>query len=76
MLLRLVYDIRSVIDKCMITILVVFDFSKEFDLVDHNLLLEKLKHMGSSDEVVSCFPKGHFCPIAFFNFHKSYCLRA
>ena len=54
-LLRLVDDIRSATDKRMITILVLFDFSKAFDLVDHNLLLKKLNLMGCSDEVLLWF---------------------
>ncbi|XP_011859007.1 PREDICTED: uncharacterized protein LOC105556520 [Vollenhovia emeryi] len=42
-LLRLCDDIRQGIDRGLVTILVLFDFSKAFDTVSHKLLLTKLK---------------------------------
>ena len=39
---------RSGIDKKMLTILVLFDFSKAFDCVNHSLLLQKLRNLNFS----------------------------
>lgn len=51
-LLRVTNDIRFAIDSRLITIMVLFDFSKAFDTVPHLNLLIKLKKIGFSDPVV------------------------
>ena len=40
------------IDRGEITILVLFDFSKAFDMVDHNILLRKMHDLGFSNSVL------------------------
>lgn len=52
-LIRVTDDIRAAIDERKITILVLFDFSKAFDLVPHNRLLIKLRSIGFSDSALS-----------------------
>ncbi|XP_071572597.1 uncharacterized protein [Temnothorax nylanderi] len=52
-LLRVCDDIRMGIDKRLITIMILFDFSKAFDTVPHLRLLIKLKEIGFSDEVLA-----------------------
>lgn len=47
-LLILCHDVRLAADKRRITILVLFDFSKAFDMVFHRLFLEKLARNGFS----------------------------
>ena len=54
-LLRLVDDVRAAMDNRLVTVLVLFDFSKAFDLVDHDLLFLKLRQKGCSDQVVNWF---------------------
>lgn len=54
-LLRVVDDIKRGIDKRLMTILILFDFSKAFDIVPHLRLLCKLKEIGFSDSVLSWF---------------------
>ena len=51
-LIKLLDDVRSGIDRGCVTVLVLFDFSKAFDLVQHEFLLDKLKHLGCSDDVL------------------------
>ena len=41
--LKITNDIRSNIDRKMATLLILLDFSKAFDTVDHNLLCHKLR---------------------------------
>lgn len=51
-LLGITDNIRAGIDRRMLTIMVLFDFSKAFDKVNHGILLRKLKNLGMSDCVV------------------------
>ena len=51
----LVDDIKCAIDKRMITILVLFDFSKAFDTIPHVTLLEKLRNINVSNHVLKWF---------------------
>ena len=57
---KLLDDVRHGIDNKQITVLVLFDFSKAFDLVDHDFLLKKLRHMGCSDAVIAWY-KSYLC---------------
>ncbi|XP_071581375.1 uncharacterized protein [Temnothorax nylanderi] len=52
-LLRVCNDIKQGIDEGLITIMILFDFSKAFDTVSHLLLLIKLKQIGFSDAVLN-----------------------
>ena len=52
-LLRVCDDVRAGMDAGLITILVLFDFSKAFDTVPHLRLLTKLKVLGISESVVT-----------------------
>ena len=47
--------VKQAIDNRKITGLVLFDFSKAFDTVPHDLLLRKLRRIGCSPEVVGWF---------------------
>ena len=40
------FTIKCAIDNREITVVVFIDFSKGFDTLDHNMLLEKLDHYG------------------------------
>ena len=48
-------DIRQAIDDRMMTILILFDFSKAFDSIPHALLLSKLKSLNISNRVLQWF---------------------
>ncbi|XP_077264820.1 uncharacterized protein LOC143898898 [Temnothorax americanus] len=52
-LLRVCNDIKKGIDEGLITIMVLFDFSKAFDMVPHLRLFMKLKTLGFSDAVLA-----------------------
>ncbi|CAB0032695.1 unnamed protein product [Trichogramma brassicae] len=54
-LLDLADSVRSAVDKRMITLLVSFDFSKAFDVIDHFLLVRKLREMGCDNAAVRWF---------------------
>jgi hypothetical protein len=41
-------DILRALDKGMMTLLILLDFSKAFDTISHNLLIAKLKYIGFS----------------------------
>jgi hypothetical protein len=47
-LIKITDDIRSAMDRSQCTILTLFDFSKAFDTVNHDILLTKLKILGFS----------------------------
>ncbi|KAK0169327.1 hypothetical protein PV328_012197 [Microctonus aethiopoides] len=47
-LIKLNHDVRQSVDKRKVTILVLFDFSKAFDMVPHGKLLIKLAKIGFS----------------------------
>ena len=53
-LLKLTDHIRLRIDKQLVTLLLLFDFSKAFDLVCHVRLLKKLLDYGFSKVVIRC----------------------
>lgn len=54
-LLRIYQDIRQAVDERKITILVLFDFSKAFDLVPHPILLSKLRSIGIGTGALTWF---------------------
>jgi len=54
-LIRVCDDIRKAMDDRKITVLVLIDFSKAFDLVNHTLLLSILESFNLSDNVISWF---------------------
>lgn len=54
-LLRVLDDTRKAVDDRCVTLLVLFDFSKAFDSINHRLLLVKLVRYGLSGEVVRWF---------------------
>ena len=52
-LIRLSDDIRSAMDNRYVTVLVLFEFSKAFDLVDHAILLDNLRRLGLSESALN-----------------------
>ena len=54
-LIKITDDLRYAIDKKLITVLVLFDFSKAFDRVNHTILLDKLKKLNFSCSVLNWF---------------------
>jgi hypothetical protein len=52
-LLRITEDIRVAMGKSKVILIVLFDFSKAFDSVLHDVLLSKLKHINFSDSVIA-----------------------
>ncbi|KAI5707997.1 hypothetical protein M8J77_014311 [Diaphorina citri] len=54
-LLKVSGDIQAAMDHTMVSILVLFDFSKAFDLVSHKILLTKLNTFGFSVDAVGWF---------------------
>ncbi|KAI5732387.1 hypothetical protein M8J77_026107 [Diaphorina citri] len=54
-LLKVSDDIHAAMDNTMASILVLFDFSKAFDLVSHKILLAKLKSFGFDESAVQWF---------------------
>lgn len=54
-LLKVTDDIRKSMDNKMLTILLLLDFSKAFDCVDHDILLARLLSMNFSENAVGWF---------------------
>ncbi|XP_018400717.1 PREDICTED: RNA-directed DNA polymerase from mobile element jockey-like [Cyphomyrmex costatus] len=54
-LLNVLDDAREAIERQCVTILVLFDFSKAFDTLDHSLLLLALREYGFNDETMLWF---------------------
>ena len=54
-LLGVLEDVRQAIDDRMLTILIIFDFSKAFDSIPHARLLSKLRAMNMSDHALRWF---------------------
>jgi hypothetical protein len=54
-LLRITDDIRQAIDQSMLTILVLFDFSKAFDRLNHCKLLSKMRELNFSSSTLNWF---------------------
>lgn len=54
-LIKVADDIREAIDKRELSLLILFDFSKAFDKVHHDLLLTKLKSFGFSALTINWF---------------------
>ena len=52
-LLKVVDDIKKGMDEHQVTVLVLFDFSKAFDMVDHFLLLTKMRNLNFSNPVLT-----------------------
>ena len=48
-------DVKRAIDKRIVTILILFDFSKAFDTIPHAKLLEKLRNINMSDITLRWF---------------------
>lgn len=54
-LLKVTDDFRRAMDRRMVSFWVHFDFSKAFDLVNHKILLAKLKHLNLHDVALKWF---------------------
>ncbi|CAL1671726.1 unnamed protein product [Lasius platythorax] len=54
-LLRVLDSMREAVDKRMVTVMVLFDFSKAFDRVCHGRLLDKLRRLKFSKPVIQWF---------------------
>ena len=54
-LLGVLEDVRQAIDNRMLTILILFDFSKAFDCIPHTGLLAKLRALNMSDHALRWF---------------------
>ncbi|MGL5469451.1 MAG: reverse transcriptase family protein [Shewanella sp.] len=54
-LLKITEDLRMAIFKGNVTLMVFLDYSKAFDLVDHTLLLKKLRKLNLSEPAVQFF---------------------
>jgi hypothetical protein len=62
-LLRIVEDIRLGLSRNEITVLVLFDFSKAFDCVNHEILISKLRHINFSPSAlnwIECYLKNRY----------------
>lgn len=54
-LLKLINDVRGGMDRRLVTVLVLFDFSKAFDTVHYGLLPRQLSMMGFSQPTIDWF---------------------
>lgn len=54
-LLNIVDDILSAHDSNKVTVMILLDFSKAFDTINHEILLAKLHHFGFSDQALGLF---------------------
>jgi len=54
-LLEVIEDVRVNIDEGLVTILVLLDFSKAFDCVDHDIFLEQLRIIGFAPPTIQWF---------------------
>ena len=54
-LIGVLEDVRQAIDARMLTILILFDFSKAFDSIPHTRLLAKLRSLNMSDHTLRWF---------------------
>ncbi|KAF4522082.1 hypothetical protein B566_EDAN004067, partial [Ephemera danica] len=54
-LLKILEDIRKAQDTNMVTVLILLDFSKAFDTVNHEILLAKLLNLNFDSETISWF---------------------
>ena len=52
-LLNVIDDIKKGIEERKVTVLVLFDFSKAFDMVDHSTLLLKIEELNFSNQVIA-----------------------
>ena len=52
-LVNVMDDIKQEIDNSKVTILVLFNFNKDFDMVDHTLLLTKIRNLNFSNQVIA-----------------------
>lgn len=54
-LLKITNDIAKAMDQSEVTILILLDYSKAFDIINHELLLAKLYYYGLSDSAINWF---------------------
>ncbi len=54
-LLKVTDDLFKIIDNSEISLLILLDFSKAFDMVNHNLLLAKMKWLGVHESALEWF---------------------
>nr|CAI5842328.1 unnamed protein product [Callosobruchus analis] len=54
-LMKVTKDIATSMDNSKVTLLILLDFSKALDLVDHNLLIAKLSHYGLKSKALQWF---------------------
>lgn len=54
-LLGVLDDVRLAIDKRVVTILILFDYSKAFDSIPHSKLLAKLRALNIADQTLRWF---------------------
>ena len=54
-LLKVSNDVATAMDKSLVTILVLLDYSKAFDAINHDLLLAKLQYYGFNRTTISWF---------------------
>lgn len=73
-LIKIENDIKEALDKKMITIMALLDFSKAFDTIDHRLLCKKLKNIFLIDNLSINLLRSYLqnrVQYVEFNFHQS-----